>query len=109
MNKTIICAGYSRLPDGMAAKNLYGAMGVGFEIDHNGYIVNTSATFVTDMCSSFFNEAFVGHCLDEGIDECIKEFEERYYGMGKKAIISAIHDAYNQYLTSKGLGTKILI
>ncbi|WP_289483313.1 DUF3870 domain-containing protein [Fictibacillus enclensis] len=31
--ETIICTGYSRLPDGMAAKNLYGVMGVGFEVD----------------------------------------------------------------------------
>lgn len=100
----IICVGYSRLPDGMAAKSLYGAMGVGFEVDvTTKCIINTSATFVTDMCNSFIGEIFNGHNLDEGVDRPIEIFERRYFGMGKKAIISAIHDAYNQYLTYKEL------
>jgi hypothetical protein len=95
---SIICVGYSRLPEGMTAKNLYGAMGIGLELDpETHYILNTSATFVTNMCSGFLNDILVGHCLKEGIDGPIVQFEKRFYGLGKKAVISAIRDAYNQY------------
>lgn len=96
---TIICTGYSRLPDGMAAKNLYGVMGVGFEIDpQTDIILNTSSTFITNMCTDFINSIFKGHKLTEGIDSQIEIFERRYFGLGKKAIVMAMKDAYNQFL-----------
>jgi hypothetical protein len=95
---TIVCVGYSRLPEGMAAKNLYGTMGIGFEIEIGTNIIkNTSSTFVTNMCSDFLNNIFVNHCLDDGIEDPINEFEKRYFGLGKKAVIAAIRDAYNQF------------
>lgn len=94
----IICVGYSKLPDGMTAKNLYGNMGIGLKIDEETHgIISVSATFVTNMCSSFIDEMMVGHCMDDGIDSVIDEFEGKYYGLGKKSIIAAIRDAYNQY------------
>jgi hypothetical protein len=105
MNRdTIICTGYSRLPDGMAAKNLYGVMGVGLEIDPvTDEIVNASCTFVTNMCTDFIKSIFHGHCLLNGIEEPIGKFEQRYFGLGKKAIVSAMRDAYNQYSIYKSL------
>jgi len=103
-NDSIICTGYSRLPDGMAAKNLFGVMGVGFEIDPiTDCVVNTSSTFVTNMCTDFIKSVFNGHDLKEGIEEPIEKFEKRYFGLGKKAIIAAMRDAYNQYLIYKSM------
>jgi|SRR5690625_2720605 len=97
--ETIICVGYSRLPSGMAAQHMYGAMGFGLEIDTDTHeIVSVSATFITSMCNHFVYEIFKGHNLKEGIEGPVKKFEKKYYGMGKKAIIAAINDAYNQYL-----------
>jgi hypothetical protein len=102
--ETIICTGYSRLPDGMAAKNLYGVMGVGFEIDPDSdCIINASCTFVTNMCTSFITDMFVGHDLKEGLETPIETFERRYFGLGKKAIVTAMRDAYNQYLIYKSM------
>jgi hypothetical protein len=103
-NDTIICTGYSRLPDGMAAKNLYGVMGVGFEIDpKTDNIVNASCTFVTNMCNDFIKSIFTGHDLNDGLEVPIERFEKRYYGLGKKAIISAMRDAYNQFAIYKSM------
>ncbi|KGX91737.1 DUF3870 domain-containing protein [Pontibacillus marinus] len=97
-NDTIICTGYSRLPDGMAAKNLYGVMGVGLEIDpKTDKVLNASSTFITSMCTDFIQSIFEGHDLKKGIDTPVELFERRYFGLGKKAIVSAIRDAYNQY------------
>jgi hypothetical protein len=105
---TIICTGYSRLPDGMAAKNLYGVMGVGFEIDpETDFIVNASCTFVTNMCTDFIKEILKGHDLKTGIEDPIKRFEARYFGLGKKAIITAMRDAYNQYSIYKSMNVPI--
>lgn len=95
---TIICSGYSKLPDGMPAKNLFGVMGVGMEVDpQTCCVVNASSTFVTNMCADFVKSILVGHNLNTGIDAPIHEFEQRYFGLGKKAIIAAIRDAYNQF------------
>ena len=100
--KTIICTGYARLPEGMAAKNLYGVMGIGFEIDaETDCILNVSSTFITSMCSDFFQTIFEGHNLNEGLENQIKEFEGRYFAIGKKAVTVAIRDAYNQFLIYK--------
>lgn len=100
--KTIICTGYSRLPEGMAAKNLYGVMGIGFEIDaKTDRVLNVSSTFITSMCSDFFQSIFVGHDLKLGLDRQIEEFESRYFALGKKAVVVAIKDAYNQFLIYK--------
>lgn len=97
-NNFIICVGYSKLPDGMTAKNLYGNMGIGLKIDEETHkVINVSATFVTNMCSSFVNEIMVGHCMDDTIETVTDEFERRYFGLGKKSIIAAIRDAHNQY------------
>lgn len=95
---TIICTGYSKLPDGMAAKNLFGVMGVGLEVDpQTCRVVNASSTLVTNMCTDFIAGILVGHCLLEGIEMPIQAFEQRYFGLGKKAIVAAIRDAYNQF------------
>lgn len=100
--ETIICTGYARLPDGMAAKNLFGVMGIGFEIDaKTDEIINASCTFVTNMCSDFIQTIFVGHNMNLGLDQQIENFERRYYGLGKKAIVVAIKDAYSQFLIYK--------
>jgi Domain of unknown function (DUF3870) len=101
---TIICTGYSKLPDGMAAKNLFGVMGVGMEIDPmTDCVINASSTFVTNMCTDFVKSVLVGHNLNDGVDEPIRKFERRYYGLGKKAIIAAIRDAYNQFEIYKSM------
>ncbi|NOU99470.1 DUF3870 domain-containing protein [Paenibacillus sp. LMG 31457] len=101
---TIICTGYSRLPDGMAAKNLYGVMGIGFEIDpETDRIINVSSTFITNMCTGFLKDILVNHDLKEGVETPIKRFESRYFGLGKKAIIMAILDAYNQFEIYKSM------
>lgn len=101
-DSSIICVGYSRLPEGMTGYKLYGSMGVGLEIDvKTNKIINATATFVTSMCTSFLCDIFKGHDVNQGIEEPIKKFEEKYYGMGKKAIIAAVNDAYNQYLMYK--------
>lgn len=94
----IVCTGYSKLPDGMAAKNLFGVMGIGMEIDRTtDIIVNASSTLVTNMCSDFIRDILVGHDLKNGIDLPIQDFESRYFGLGKKSIVAALRDAYNQF------------
>lgn len=101
-SKTIICTGYARLPEGMAAKNLYGVMGIGFEIDgRTDQILNVSSTFITSMCADFLQSIFCGHDLNLGLEKQIEEFENRYFAVGKKAVVVAIRDAYNQFLIYK--------
>ncbi|MDQ0189051.1 DUF3870 domain-containing protein [Alicyclobacillus cycloheptanicus] len=104
--KTVVCTGYSKLPEGMAAKTMFGVMGVGFEIDPStDRIVNASCTFVTNMCTDFFATLLVGCDLNLGIEEPVREFERRYFGLGKKAVIAAIRDAYNQFEIYKSMST----
>jgi hypothetical protein len=102
--KTVVCTGYSKLPEGMAAKTMFGVMGVGLEVDPaTDQVVNASSTFVTNMCTDFIKSILVGHDLNHGVDKPIREFELRYYGLGKKAIIAAIRDAYNQFEIYKSM------
>lgn len=106
---SIICSGYSRLPEGMTAKEVYGVFGLGLEIEtRTGEIIDAVSTLVTPMGNEFLSSVLIGHnILKHGLDAPIAQIENRYFGAGKKAIIAAIRDANERFEEFKRHPVKI--
>lgn len=99
---TVFIAGHSRLPSGMAAKNLYETLTITAEIDKKyGVIISTSCTLATAHGRQFIEFLLRGHSLEDGIDQIIDEISKHYLGKAGNAIISAVKDLHKQYLHYK--------
>lgn len=95
---TIFVAGHSRLPSGMAAKNIYETLTITAEIDKKyGVIVTAGCTLATEHGRDFVQCLLKGYSLQDGIDKPIKAIREHYLGKAGNALVSALKDLYKQY------------
>lgn len=96
--KTYFLAGHSRLPQGMAAQNVFDSMTITVEVDKKyGVIIESSCTLATDHGKAYVQQILKGHSLLDGIDEIIEEIKEGYRGKAVNALIAAVKDLYGQY------------
>lgn len=97
--ETIFITGYAKLPSSITAEKLYQVIAVGVEIDPNtGIIVECDVTLATIVGRSFFKKLVLGYNLSEGIDGLILQFEKRYHGSARKAIITGLKIMYEKWL-----------
>lgn len=95
---TYFIAGHSRLPSGMAAKNMYDTLTITAEIDKKyGVIVSTSCTLATKHARLFMEQLLRGYSLQDGVEEPAKQIREHYLGKAGSALESALRDLYKQY------------
>lgn len=99
---TIFIAGHSRLPSGMAAKNVYETLTITAEIDKKyGVIVTASCTLATEHGRNFVEHLLKGHSLQDGIEKPIEVIRKHYLGKAGNALASAVKDLHKQYLLYK--------
>ncbi len=99
MERTIFVAGHASLPQGMAAKGIYGTLAIVVEVDKRyGVIVQASCTLVTQQAQEYIRSILVGYCLRDGVEELIKEVKERYHGAAQNALIAALKDLHRTYM-----------
>lgn len=103
MGRTIFLAGHAKLPQGMAAQNLYETLTITVEIDREfGVILETSCTLATEHGRRFVAELLRGYSLRHGIEPLVQHVREHYLGKAQGAIIAALRDLYQQYASSPG-------
>lgn len=96
--KTLFFAGHARLPQGMAAQNIFESLSITVEIDARySVILEASCTLVTDHGKAFIRNLLWGHSLRDGVDELILAIQQRYHGRASNALIAAVKDLYQQY------------
>ncbi|HHW36586.1 MAG TPA: DUF3870 domain-containing protein [Bacillales bacterium] len=97
-HNTIFIAGHSRLPQGMAAKNVYENLTVTAEVDVKyGVILEASCTLATNHGREFIGKLLRGYSIKESIDEPIKAVQVYYQGKATNAIIAALKDLHFQF------------
>ena len=97
---TIFITGYAKLPTSITAEKLYQVIALGLEIEvDTGTIVDSDCTLATEVGRRFFKKVVNGYSLNNGIEDLIKEFEQRYYGSARKAIITALKLMYEKWHT----------
>ncbi|WP_264739063.1 DUF3870 domain-containing protein [Cytobacillus firmus] len=95
---TYFIAGHAKLPQGMAARNLYDSITITLELDFKyGVIVDSSCTLATDHGREYIRQLLRGYCLGDGVEELIEKVQRHYRGKAGQAIQAALKDVYLQY------------
>ena len=97
-SRTLFLAGYARLPQGMAAKNLFESMTITVEIEPKyGVILAADCTLITELGRNFIGQLLRGCSLNDGIETIIEVIHESYRGKATSALIAALKDLEHQY------------
>lgn len=95
---TFFIAGHAKLPQGMAARNLYDSVTVTLEVDFKyGVIVDASCTLATDHGREFIRQLLRGYSLHDGLDKILGKVQNFYRGKASQAIQAALKDVYAQF------------
>lgn len=104
-NKTLFLAGYARLPQGMAAKNVFESMTITVEIEPKyGVILSADCTLITELGRNFIGKLLRGYSLNDGVEPIIDAIHDCYLGKATSALIAALRDIENQYQNFKRKG-----
>lgn len=97
-SQTMFIAGHARLPEGMAAKNVYDMLTITVEIDKRfAVILEGSCTLATEHGRDFVGRLLRGYSLQNGVEELIQHVKENYCGKAIHAIVAALSDLHFQY------------
>lgn len=96
--KTVFIAGHARLPQGMAAKNVYETLTITAEVDVKyGVILEASCTLATGHGREFIGRILRGTSLKANVDDAIVEIQTYYHGKATNALIAALKDLGQQF------------
>lgn len=91
--KTIFIAGHARLPQGMAAKNVYETLTITAEVDVKyGVILEASCTLATEHGREFIGRILRGTSLKDNVNDAVEEIQTYYRGKATNALIAALKD-----------------
>ncbi|KKK37200.1 ornithine cyclodeaminase [Mesobacillus campisalis] len=98
MAETMFVAGHSRLPAGMAAKNVYDTLTITVELERKyGVILEASCTLATEHGRDYIGRLLRGHSIQHGVDHLVEEVKHHYYGKATNAIVAALADLHYQF------------
>lgn len=101
MNKRkneILVAGFAQFPKGTPVYEMQKVMACVLIIDRDTeIIVDATLSFVLDMTRDFAASLLIGQSLKNGVQEIIKEIEEKLIIPGQRAVIQALIAAYDRY------------
>jgi len=98
MTRTVMLAGHARLPQGMAAQNVYEMLTITVEVELKyGVIVEASCTLATQHAQQFITRLLRGYSLQDGIEPILDEIRRAYQGKAQQALLAAAKDMYHQY------------
>ncbi len=98
MVETMFIAGHSRLPAGMAAKNVYETLTITVELEKTyGVILEASCTLATEHGRDYIGRLLRGHSILHGVDEIIETVKQNYFGKATNAIAAALADLHYQF------------
>lgn len=94
----VFIAGHARLPQGIAAKNVYDTLTITAEIEKKyGVILEASCTLATDHGSEFIGRLLRGISLVDGMEEAVSLLQEQYRGKAINALVAALKDLQDQF------------
>lgn len=98
LGRTVFIAGHAMLPQGSAAKGIYGTLAIVVVVERKyGVIVQASCTLVTPEVQDFVRSILVGHSLKDGVENLVNEIKEKYQGAAQNALIAALKDLHRNY------------
>jgi hypothetical protein len=96
---TFFIAGHAKLPQGMAAQNMYDSLSITLEVDKKyGVIVEASCTLVTEHGRDYISRLLCGLSLKDGIEPALESIQTYYHGRATNALIAALKDLHVHYV-----------
>jgi hypothetical protein len=96
--QTLFFAGHARLPQGMAAQNVFESLSITVEVDARyAVVIEASCTLATEHGRRFVSELLRGYSLLGGMAEPIGEIQRRYNGRAAPALVAALKDLDIQF------------
>ena len=96
-NDLIFISGYTKLPKGTTAHEIYGGLIMPLEVEkRTGYITRFECSLITKVAIGFLENLIVGKTLHD-IDDIENKINQLYFGAAKKAVISALHICADKY------------
>ena len=95
---TTVIAGFARMPQNITGQNFASYITVEFEIEPvDSKVVGIYSTLLPFVEKEILYKACLENNIDFGIKKAIEQLDERFFGATKRAIISALEDAYKCY------------
>ena len=102
----VLLSGYAKLPLNTTAEAIYKTIVIAAEVDMTQHcIVKVECSLVTSLARDFVAQLMEGYDLTQGIEPLVKQFEEKYWGSARKAIIVALRMMYTRYKEIPGKTT----
>lgn len=99
MNRQLIfVSGYSKLPEGTIAYEIYGGLIVALVVDKKtGVIIRAECSLATELAVEFIENLLVGVSLN-AMEDITAKLNSSYYGAAKKAILSALNICAEKFI-----------
>jgi len=99
----ILITGYAKVPQGLAASELYTTIALGLLVDKNtGEILDVDCSLVTQIARDFVKQLIIHKNLNE-LDVIEEALNTRYFGSARKALILAVRACLDKY---QAIGTE---
>jgi hypothetical protein len=100
MGDRVLVTGYSKIPSGISASDVYSVIGVSMEVDiDTGEIIKADCSLVTTLARDFVKRILEGEKLTD-INYIEHKFKNDYHGSVRRALITATKICYDRYLKS---------
>jgi len=98
--KTAVFVGHARAPSNSVTGQMSKVVQVVMEIDKvNGTIVSADVNVASPVSRRYLVSMMVGRNLMGEMGVIAKDIERDYHSTSQKAILQAIHDLYQQYMS----------
>ena len=96
-NEPILITGYAKLPQGIAASELYPAIALGLVVDpKTGEILDVDCSLATHSARDFVKQLILHRDLKE-LEEIEELFNSRYFGAARKSLILALRTCSEKF------------
>lgn len=103
-SQTILITGYAKLPQGIAATEIYPAIALGLVVDREtGEVLDVDCSLVTQIARDFVKDLILHRNLKES-EEIEALFNARFFGSARKSLILALRTCSEKYRALTGPG-----
>ncbi len=96
-NREILITGYARIPQGLAASEIYTTIALGLLVDREtGEIMDVDCSLITQIARDFVKQLVLHKNLNE-LDVIEEAFNTRYFGSARKALVLAVRICSEKY------------
>lgn len=94
----VLLSGYAKLPAHITSEELYKTLVLVMEVDMDtGKIVEVECSIATELAKEFVSDIMVGYTFENGVDDLLHTFDEKFFGSTKKAIMTSLKIIYAKY------------